>query len=36
MLMVDAISGQGGGVNQMVGAGLMAIFGAPVEVWALS
>jgi class 3 adenylate cyclase len=29
-LMFDAISGHGGVVNQMVGDGLMAIFGAPV------
>ena len=29
-LMMDAISGEGGIVNQMVGDGLMAIFGAPV------
>jgi class 3 adenylate cyclase len=29
-LMFDAISAQGGTVNQMVGDGLMAIFGAPV------
>ena len=29
-LMFDAISGQGGVVNQMVGDGLMAIFGAPL------
>ena len=28
-LMFDAISGHGGGVNQMIGDGLMAIFGAP-------
>ena len=30
-LMMDAISGEGGIVNQMVGDGLMAIFGAPVR-----
>jgi adenylate cyclase len=29
-LMMDAISGEGGVVNQMVGDGLMAIFGAPL------
>ena len=29
-LMIDAISGEGGIVNQMVGDGLMAIFGAPM------
>jgi class 3 adenylate cyclase len=29
-LMMDAISGEGGIVNQMVGDGLMAIFGAPL------
>jgi class 3 adenylate cyclase len=31
-LMFDAISGQGGVVNQMVGDGLMAIFGAPLAL----
>jgi adenylate cyclase len=31
-LMFDAISGQGGVVNQMVGDGLMAIFGAPLPI----
>src|ERR671930_1180743 len=29
-LMIDAITGEGGIVNQMVGDGLMAIFGAPL------
>ena len=31
-LMFDAIAGQGGVVNQMIGDGLMAIFGAPMPV----
>ncbi|MDX1438120.1 MAG: adenylate/guanylate cyclase domain-containing protein [Anaerolineales bacterium] len=31
-LMFDAITGHGGVVNQMVGDGLMAIFGAPVPL----
>jgi class 3 adenylate cyclase len=31
-LMFDAISGHGGAVNQMVGDGLMAIFGAPIPL----
>jgi class 3 adenylate cyclase len=31
-LMFDAISGHGGVVNQMVGDGLMAIFGAPLAL----
>jgi len=30
LLMMDAIGGEGGIVNQMIGDGLMAIFGAPV------
>jgi class 3 adenylate cyclase len=30
MLMMDAITGEGGIVNQIVGDGLMAIFGAPI------
>ena len=30
--MFDAISGQGGVVNQMIGDGLMAIFGAPLAL----
>jgi adenylate cyclase len=32
MLMFDAISGQGGVVNQMIGDGLMALFGAPLPL----
>jgi adenylate cyclase len=32
MLMFDAITGHGGVVNQMVGDGLMAIFGAPLPL----
>src|SRR5258708_1693253 len=31
-LMFDAISGHGGTLNQMVGDGLMAVFGAPIEM----
>ena len=31
-LMFDAISGQGGVVNQMIGDGLMALFGAPIPL----
>ena len=31
-LMFDAISGQGGVVNQMIGDGLMAVFGAPLPL----
>jgi class 3 adenylate cyclase len=31
-LMFDAINGHGGVVNQMIGAGLMAIFGAPLPL----
>ena len=31
-LMMDAITGEGGVVNQMVGDGLMAIFGAPMPL----
>ncbi|PJF23893.1 MAG: adenylate/guanylate cyclase domain-containing response regulator, partial [Phototrophicales bacterium] len=30
-LMFEAITGHGGSVNQMIGDGLMAIFGAPVH-----
>ena len=32
MLMFDAISGHGGVVNQMIGDGLMALFGAPLPI----
>ena len=32
MLMFDAITGQGGIINQMIGDGLMAIFGAPLAL----
>ncbi len=32
MRMFDAISGQGGVVNQMIGDGLMALFGAPAAL----
>ena len=32
MLMFDAIHGRGGVVNQMIGDGLMAIFGAPLPL----
>ncbi len=31
-LMFDAISGQGGVVNQIIGDGLMALFGAPLPL----
>ncbi|HYJ97228.1 MAG TPA: adenylate/guanylate cyclase domain-containing protein, partial [Burkholderiaceae bacterium] len=31
-LMFDAISGQGGVVNQIIGDGLMAVFGAPLPL----
>jgi class 3 adenylate cyclase len=31
-LMFDAIAGQGGVVNQMIGDGLMAVFGAPMPL----
>jgi len=31
-LMFDAINGHGGGVNQMIGDGLMALFGAPLPL----
>jgi class 3 adenylate cyclase len=31
-LMMDAIGGEGGVVNQMIGDGLMAVFGAPMPV----
>ncbi len=31
-LMFDAITGQGGVVNQMIGDGLMAVFGAPLPL----
>jgi class 3 adenylate cyclase len=31
-LMFDAISGQGGVINQMIGDGLMALFGAPLAL----
>ena len=30
--MFDAISEQGGAVNQMIGDGLMAVFGAPLPL----